>query len=140
MNPKRAQISMNMIVYVAIALFVLVLVIAFATGGIGRGFRGLTTTGPGELDTLKSRCTVACNQAQAVVDTSGTSAWATSSYCTETYGFDEDGDGSVSGDEFFSCWQSPIVVDCRTTISTALGPQTLAADDADADINCPPVV
>jgi len=127
---------MNMIVYVAVALFILVLIIAFATGGIGKGFKGLTTTGPGELDTLKSKCTASCNQAKASVISSGTSAWPVSSYCTEIYGLDEDGDGTVSSEEFFSCWEAPIRVDCRTTISTAAGPRTLAAADDEANIIC----
>ena len=75
MASKKAQISMNVIVYVAIALFVLVLIVAFATGGIGRGFKGLTTTGPGELDTLKSKCTASCSQAKATVASAGTGSW-----------------------------------------------------------------
>ena len=35
---KKAQISMNMIVYIAIALLVLVLIVAFVTGGFGEIF------------------------------------------------------------------------------------------------------
>lgn len=127
---------MNMIVYVAIALFVLVLIVAFATGGIGKGFKGLTTTGPGELETLKSKCTASCNQARAAVESAGTGAWRTTTYCTIEYPFDENGDGTVDREEFFSCWEDPIRVDCGTTVSTAAGPKTLSATDEDSDISC----
>jgi len=129
MASKKAQISMNMIVYVAIALFVLVLIVAFTTGGVGKGFKGLTTTGPGELDTLKSKCTASCNQVKATVESSGTASWSTSTYCTEGYAFDKDGDGSVGEDEIFNCWESPISISCGTTINTAVGAKVLSQDD-----------
>lgn len=135
---RKGQISMNMIVYVAIALFVLVLIVAFATGGIGKGFKGLTTTGPGALDTLKSKCTASCNQAKALVDSSGTDSWKTTTYCSEQYGFDSNGDGSVDDTEFLNCWESPISVKCSTTVSIpSSGTKLLSSDNPDADIVCP---
>ena len=141
MGPRKAQISMNMIVYVAIALFVLVLVVAFATGGIGKGFRGITTAGPGELDTLKNRCQSACNQAKSTVDSSGTSAWGSSSYCTEQYTYDKNSDGTISEvnpDEIISCWESPISISCSKTVNTPEGAISLGDGNPSnfANIKC----
>ena len=128
MASRKAQISMNVIVYVAIALLVLVLIVAFTTGGLGQLFKGLTTTGPGELETLKNKCTVNCENVRAQVDNVGTNAWSSSTYCSERYGYDSNADGTTDSDEFFNCWEAPIGIDCSTTVSTPGGTQTWNED------------
>lgn len=122
---KRAQISMNTIVYVSIALLVLILIVAFTTGGLGNLFGQVTETGPGELDSAKARCTSICSTAKTEVATSGHSGWTTSAYCTEEFSVDVDGDGDISSNEILNCWDSPISTDCSTTDSTALGTLSL---------------
>lgn len=134
MDAKKGQISMNMIVYVSVALLVLVLIVAFATGGIGQLFQGLTTTGKGDLEVLKDKCTITCENAKSSVSLSGTSSWATSTYCTEIYGFDNDGSGTLDENEFYSCWENPISIGCSTTVQTPAGAVSL--DEAE----CPATV
>lgn len=118
MVDRKAQISMNVIVYVAIALLVLVLIVAFTTGGLGNLFRGLTTTGPGELETIKNKCITNCENAKSQLELTGTSSWTSSTYCSEKYGYDSDSDGTTDSDEFFNCWQQPIGISCSTSVST----------------------
>ncbi len=118
---KKAQISMNMIVFLAIALLILVLVVTFATGGITRLFGGLVSTGTGDLDRIKADCLASCTDAQSKVSTLGTDAWTATGYCTATIPFDDDGDGTIDADDYFSCWQSPIDVPCSTTVQTPAG-------------------
>jgi len=121
MVDRKAQISMNVIVYVAIALLVLVLIVAFTTGGLGNLFRGLTTTGPGELETIKNKCITNCENAKSQLELTGTSSWISSTYCAEKYGYDSNSDGTTESDEFFNCWEQPIGITCSTTVSTTGG-------------------
>ena len=122
---KRAQISMNTIVYVAIALLVLVLLVAFTTGGLGNLFGQVGETGPGEVDSAKARCTTICNSLKTEVATSGHSGWTTSQYCTEEFSIDIDGSGDIDANEIINCDDVPISTACSTTSSTALGTLSL---------------
>ena len=117
-NMKKGQISMNMIVYIAIALLVLVLIVAFVTGGFGQMFGGLSRSAPQDLETIQAVCTNDCNKAKALVETGGTSAWASSRYCTITHGYDLNNDGDVTIDEYLNCWEPPISIDCTKTVRT----------------------
>ena len=115
---------MNIIVYVAIALLVLVLIVAFTTGGFQKFLRGITTTAPGELETLKNKCTTSCDNAMSQATLVGTSAWGSSTYCTERYGYDADRDGNIASDEFFNCWSPPLGISCSVAVDTATGVET----------------
>ena len=128
MANKKAQLSMNVIVYVAIALLVLVLIVAFTTGGLGNLFKGLSTTGPGELDTIKNKCLTSCEDAKTKVGLTGSNAWSISAYCSEKYGYDANKDGTTEADEFIHCWENPLGVDCSTTVAAADEPITLDQD------------
>lgn len=114
---KKAQVSMNMIVYIAIALLVLVLIVAFVTGGFGEMFKGLSRSAPQGLETIQTVCTNDCNKAKALIET-GTSAWASSRYCSIKRGYDLDKDGDVIQDEYKYCWDSPININCIKTVRT----------------------
>ena len=118
---KRAQISMNTIVYVSIALLVLVLIVAFTTGGLGNLFKQLDLTSPGELDSAKARCTSICNTAKTNVDANGHSTWTDSSYCTEKFNIDVDSSGDIDSDEVINCWDTPIRVSCSKTLAVSGG-------------------
>ncbi len=134
---KRAQISMNTIVYVSIALLVLVLIVAFTTGGLGNLFGQITETGPTQLDSAKSRCASLCASARTAVATNGHATWPISQYCTEDFGIDVDGDGSVDPNEIKQCWQSPILSTCSTTSSTPSGSLILSTTtDFDGEGEC----
>lgn len=119
MVDKKAQVSMNMIVYIAIALLVLVLIVAFVTGGFGAMFSGLSRSAPQDLETVQTVCTNDCNKAKALVESQGTSAWASSRYCSISHGYDLDksGDLAADGSEHFSCWQSPVSISCTKTVT-----------------------
>jgi len=130
---KRAQISMNTIVYVSIALLVLILIVAFTTGGLGNLFEQITKTGPTEIDSAKSRCASICGSARTDVSTNGHATWTTSQYCNEDFGIDVDGDGSITSREIKNCWESPILSSCSTTVSTPIGTLSLDEDECDAD-------
>ncbi len=126
---KRAQISMNTIVYVSIALLVLILIVAFTTGGLGNLFGQVGETGPGELDSAKARCTTLCNSLKTEVATSGHSGWTTSQYCTEEFSIDIDGSGEIESEEIINCDDAPILTSCSTTISAAIGTITLTEEE-----------
>lgn len=115
MKNNKADISMNMIVYIAIALLILVLVVGFVTGGFGQMFSGLSKTAPQELDSIQSRCASDCSKAEITVEQRGTSAWESTSYCTTRYKYDLDQSGDIGQNEYFACWQSPVSVDCSTS-------------------------
>ena len=126
---KRAQISMNTIVYVSIALLVLILIVAFTTGGLGNLFGQVGETGPGELDSAKARCTTLCNSLKTEVATSGHSGWPTSQYSTEEFNIDFDGSGTIEPDEIITCGDSGISTSCSTTVSAASGTITLTEEE-----------
>lgn len=115
---KKAQISMNMIVYIAIALLILVLIVAFVTGGFGQMFSGLSKSAPQDLETIQSVCTNDCNKAKALVETGGTSAWASSRYCSISHGYDTDKSGDLDEGEYLNCWKAPVSIDCSKTVRT----------------------
>lgn len=108
---KRAQISMNTIVYTAIALLVLVLLVAFTTGGLGNLYEQLTKTGLDDIDSAQSQCSSACSSSELRVSTQGTNAWQDSQYCRKKFSIDVMGMGDK---EILRCWQSPISVSCNT--------------------------
>ena len=108
---KRAQISMNTIVYVAIALLVLVLLVAFTTGGLGKLFGEVTKTGLDDIDSAQSQCSSACSSSELRVSTQGTNAWESSQYCRKEFNIDVTGRGD---EEILRCWQYPISVSCNT--------------------------
>ncbi len=112
---KKAQISMNMIVYIAIALLILVLIVAFVSGGFTQMFAGISRTAPKDLESIRSVCTNDCSKAKAAVDSIGTTAWKRSNYCDSLRKFDSDNSGDISTDEAYNCWESPINVDCSAT-------------------------
>jgi len=130
---KRAQISMNTIVYVSIALLVLVLIVAFTTGGLANLFDELTKTSPTEIDSAKSRCASICGAARTDASINGHATWTTSQYCNEDFGIDVDGDGSITPREIKNCWESPILSLCSTTVSTPIGTLSLGEDECNAD-------
>ena len=130
---KRAQISMNTIVYVSIALLVLVLIVAFTTGGLGNLFGQITETGPTEIDSAKARCATLCGSARTDVATNGHATWPTSQYCNEDFGIDVDGDGTIGSNEIRNCWEAPISSVCSTTSSTPLGTLSLRTKECDSD-------
>lgn len=128
---KRAQISMNTIVYVSIALLVLVLIVAFTTGGLGNLFGQITETGPTQIDSAKSRCASLCGSARTAVSTNGHAEWPISQYCKEDFGIDVDGDGAIGSNEIRNCWESPISSSCSTTSSTPIGTLSLGERECD---------
>ncbi len=115
---KRAQISMNTIVYVAIALLVLVLIVAFTTGGLGNVFGQITETGIDDIDTAKAQCSSICATAKTQVSSSGHTSWQTSQYCRKQFNIDIDGDGNG---ELYNCWDSPIFISCSTSVRLPIG-------------------
>ena len=122
---KRAQISMNTIVYVSIALLVLILIVAFTTGGLGKLFGQVGEAGPGEIDSAKARCTSICSTAKTNVDSNGHATWTDSLYCTEKFNVDVDGSGDIDSDEVLNCWNDPISVSCSKTLAVSGGTITL---------------
>ena len=135
---KRAQISMNTIVYVAIALLVLVLIVAFTTGGLGNVFGQITETGIDDIDTAKAQCSSICATAKTQVSSSGHTSWQTSQYCRKKFNIDTDGDGNA---ELYNCWDSPIFISCSTSVRTPLGTfilDTLDEGDSSDGGECDP--
>ena len=121
---RKAQISMNMIVYIAIALLVLVMIVAFVMGGFGEMFKGLSRSAPQDLESIQSVCTNDCNKVKASIESSGASAWASSSYAKVKHGFDINKDGDVTQDEYKYCWESPINVACTKNLFDTTGTMT----------------
>jgi hypothetical protein len=138
---KRAQISMNTIVYVSIALLVLILIVAFTTGGLGNLFGQVGETAPGELDSSKARCTSICSTAKINVDSNGHTTWKNSLYCTEKFNIDIDGSGDIDSDEIINCWDTPIAVSCSKSLAVSGGTITLdvPVDGSSSENACDPV-
>ncbi len=115
---RKAQISSQMIVYLAIALIVLVLIVVFATGGFSNLFSGITSTGQDDIGLAKSQCVIACNKAKTEVSIGGTDAWSTSSYCTWSDDIDVSGDGKVEGESEIGlkCYNDPISTNCSVVV------------------------
>ena len=112
---KKADISMNVIVYAAIALLILVILVAFATGRLGGLFKGITQQTGEEIGTIRSACIKDCNLAKTTAESSGQSTWKISSYCKNTYAYDHDGDGETDS---FHCYDDAIDVQCSVTLGS----------------------
>ena len=123
---KRAQISMNTIVYVAIALLVLVLLVAFTTGGLGKLFGQVSKTGLDDIDAAQSQCSSFCATTKTQISTQGTNAWQSSQYCRKDFSIDTTGTGD---EEILKCWQDPILINCKTSKSTPSGTVQLTEQD-----------
>ena len=94
MKNRKAQISMNTIVYVAIALFILVIIIGFATGALQNLFTGITARTQ-QIDAAKEDCRIDCQTAQGAVKNYGLGECESSSYCHDTHAIDEDNNGDT---------------------------------------------
>lgn len=116
MKNRKAQISMNTIVYVAIALFILVIIIGFATGALQNLFTGITAR-TRQIDAAKEDCRIDCQTAQGAVKNYGIGEWEASSYCTDKHPVDVD-DNKDTPDEYLSCWEDPIVRSCSVQVRT----------------------
>lgn len=117
---KKADISVNTIVYAAIALLILVILVAFATGKLGQLFSFLNKQTGEEIGNIRDVCTTACSDAKLKVDTSGTGSWKISSYCTTLHNLDMNGDKKISSDERLHCYDDKIGVQCETTIGNTV--------------------
>ncbi len=113
MVSKKADVSINTIVYIAIAVLVLVLIVMYTTGMFGRFGGGVSRIAPQELQTIKDACTASCNNLKIAVDSSGASVWGNSDYCTRTNQFDKDGDGVK---DLVKCWDEPVNIICKATV------------------------
>ncbi len=125
---KRAQISMNTIVYVAIALLVLVLLVAFTTGGLGKLFGQVAKTGLDDIDAAQSQCSSFCATTKLQISSQGTNAWLTSQYCRKDFSIDITGSGEEA---VLKCWEDPIFVKCTAKVSTPTRTISLSNDECD---------
>lgn len=121
MMNKKADISMNTIVYAAIAVLILVIIIAFVTGGLGKLFKGVGTYTQ-ESNQIKNECQNNCITAKNDITSFGITTWKNSNYCTKVYEYDINGDGKVDSEtEIIRCWQKPISINCGKSVSVDAG-------------------
>jgi len=98
MNKRGAtELSMNTIILAIIAIIVLLLIVTFFTGGLSTVFGKIRDVFQGgtagyDVDLAKVQCQSYCERAKLL----DTSSQPTSTYCTQPFEIDTDGDGTTN--------------------------------------------
>jgi len=131
MSKGGQGLPLNVIVIAAISILVLVLVIMFATGSLGKLFKGTQQLGeaatPEQIATFRIGCEQACFQAQQLADTP--EEWEASEYCNRMIKVNET--GTIVNKH---CWEPPVTSECIKTTEQfgTFGPP----DKAGVTISC----